>query len=187
MAKNMSDILKELKGNDNDKALTGKGAFSGPGFAGFVNAMANDRNYKVDVFNKSTGKEEKVSISELFVNDAKKTIANANYPQKSEIGVVDETTIATNGVAQAIPHIVNAWLRTGRKFPLPDQKDQTGFIYLANVPGKTKEVAVRDMKTGEANGSTVITTKDHIQIRAKSSAPKHLTSKVRKDKNGKTI
>lgn len=187
MAKAVSEVLNELKEGKVDETLTGKKPFSGPGFASFVNALANDKNYKVPVYDKSTGKENGVSLSELFVNDAKKTLSNANYPQKSEIGVLDESNISATGVAQAIPHIVNAWLETGRKFPLPDQKDHSGFIYLADVKGGTKDVKVRDMKTGEHTGFTTIETKDHIQVRAKSSAPDHLTKKTRKDLNGNVI
>jgi ABC-type antimicrobial peptide transport system permease subunit len=186
--KNVTDVLTQIKGEGNvDKTLTGKGAFSSPAFSSFVNALANDKGFKVKSFDKSTGKEKETNISELMVADAKKTIENAKFPQKSEIGVLNTTEIATNGLAQAIPSIVTEWLRTGKKFPLVDQKDFGGSINLMPVVAKIKTMDVRDMKTQEKVGTVTVTTKDSVQVRAKSPVPAHLQTKVRKDLNGNVI
>lgn len=186
--KKAMDVLTQIKGEGNAaKTLTGKGAFSSPAFSSFVNALANDKEFKFKSFDKATGKEKETNISELLVADAKKTIENAKFPQKSEVGVLNTTEIATNGLAQVIPAIVTEWLRTGKKFPLVDQKDFNGSINLMPVKGKTKTITVRDMKTWVPVGTVDVTTKDSVQVRAKSSVPAHLQTKVRKDMNGKVV
>ena len=78
-------------------------------------------------------------------------------------------------------------MQAGRKFDLPTQKDMVGAIYLANNPGKTKTVQVRDIKTKETLGTTTITSQDSIQVRATSPVPKNLQTKVRKDLNGNVV
>ena len=113
----------------------------------------------------------------------------------SRTGFADLTTALVNdtgeikatGLAEAIPHIVLAQIQSGRKFDLPTQTDMVGSIYLAKNPGKTKTVQVRDIKTKETLGTTTITSKDSIQVRAKSPVPKNLQTKVRRDLNGKVV
>jgi hypothetical protein len=186
--KKVVDVLSQIKGEGNvSKTLTGKGAFSSPAFSSFVNALANDKDFKVKSFDKASGKEIETNISELLVADAKKTVENAKYPQKSEIGVLNTAEIATNGLAKVIPAMVTEWLRTGKKFPLVDQKDFSGSINLMPVKGKTKTIDVRDMKTQAKIGTVDVTTKDSVQVRVKSPVPAHLQTKVRKDNNGKVV
>jgi hypothetical protein len=188
MAKSVIDVLADLKGKDKvNTPLTGKGPFSAPGFSAYVAAMANDKTYKVPIYNKSTGKTEPTSVHELFVQDAKKTAANAGYPQKAEAGVYNDSEIATNGISQAIKILADGWLETGRKFPLLDKPNRSGYVYLQPVKGGVKESKIRDMKSGQPIGTTTTTTKDHVAVRAKSQVPAALTSKVRKDLNGKVV
>lgn len=186
--KTVMDVLKQIKGEGNEtNTLTGKGAFSSQSFGSFVNALANDKDFMVKSYDKAQGKEVERNVRELLVADAKKTLDNAKYPQKSESAVLNTTELATNGLAQVIPTIVGEWLRTGKKLPLPDQKDFNGSIYLMPVKGKTKTVTVRDIKTKEVLGTAEITTQDSVQVRVKSPVPSHLQQKVRKDVNGKII
>lgn len=186
--KTVMDVLKQIKGEGNEnKTLTGKGAFSSQSFSTFVNSLANDKDFMVKSYDKSSGKEVERNVSELLVADAKKTLDNAKYPQKSEAAVLNTSELATSGLAQAIPSMVGEWLRTGKKLPLPDQKDFNGSIYLMPVKGKKKTITVRDIKTKEVLGTAEITTQDSVQVRVKSPVPAHLQTKVRKDINGKII
>lgn len=186
--KTINETLGKIKGEGKlDDVMTGKGAFSKTGFADTVNALVNDTTFKVKTYGKDGAVNGEVSISELIRNDLKKTLANAKYPQKSEAGVLDTAEICTTGLAEAIPHIVMEQMKCGKKFDLPTQANVTGSVYLASVPGKTKTSQVRDPKTQQDLGTSTTTTKDYVQIRAKSPAPAHLQTKVRKDVNGKVI
>lgn len=186
--KTVNETLGKIKGVDKlDDVMTGKGAFSKAGFADTVNALVNDTTFKVKTFGKDGNVNGEVSISDLIRKDLTKTIDNAKYPQKSEVGVLQNTDICTTGLAEAIPYIVMEQMKCGKKFDLPMQANVGGSIYLANVPGKVKTVQVRDIKTKEALGTTTITSKDSVQIRAKSPVPAHLQTKVRKDLNGKVV
>lgn len=185
--KTVNEVLGKVKGEGNvEKTITGKGSFSKQGFSELTSALINDRTFQVKSLDKN-GQEVMTNLSDLIRSDLKKTLANAQYPQKSEAAVLDNCEIATNGLAEAIPHIVMEQLRCGKKFDLPNQKDMVGSIYLAANPAKTKTMQVRDIKTKEELGTTTITTKDSVQVRAKSPVPKHLQTKVRKDKNGNVV
>jgi hypothetical protein len=187
MMKTVKEVLTEMKGADNvTKTLTGKGSFSQAGFSKFVHAMANDTSYQVPSRDKN-GQTISTNISELLREDIKRSIINAKYPQKSEIDTVKTSEIATNGLAESMGHIVLEYMKTGRKFQLPPQNDMNGEIYLNPVPAGSRNHKIKIVKTGEDDGSTLISHKDYIQVRAKSSAPKHLVTKVRKDKNGNIV
>ena len=186
--KTVNETLGKIKGEGKmDDVMTGKGAFSKVGFGDVVNALVNDTTFKVKTFGKDGNVNGEVNISELIRDDLKKTIANAKYPQKSEAAVLDSIEISTKGLAEAIPYMIMEQMKCGKKFDLPAQSNVGGSIYLANVPGKVKTVKVRDPKTQQDLGTAVITTKDSVQIRAKSPVPAHLQTKVRKDANGKVI
>ena len=179
--KTINETLGKIKGEGKlDDVMTGKGAFSKTGFGDTVNALVNDTTFKLKTYGKDGAVNGEVSISELIRNDLKKTLANAKYPQKSEAAVLDTVDICTTGLAEAIPHIVMEQLKCGKKFDLPTQANVNGSIYLASVPGKTKTSNVRDPKTQQNLGTSTTTTKDHVQIRAKSPAPAHLQTKVRR-------
>jgi hypothetical protein len=180
------ELYEKLKNGKANETITGKGSFSKTVFANFVNAHANDKEAKIPFLGKD-GKAAGININELLLADAKKTITNAKYPQKSELGVLDKSELATDGLAEAIPAIVTEWLRTGKKFPLLPQKEFAGTLYLVKVPARTKVVTVRNFQTREKTGTSTITTKDSIQVRAKSPVPAHLVTKVKRDLNGKVI
>ena len=180
--KMVKEVLAKVKGEGNElKTLTGKGAFSATGFNDMVNAMATDTSFKIPTFGKDGKKDGEINISELIRDDLKKTLEKAKYPQKSEAGVLDTCDIVTTGLAKAVPQLVMAWIASGRKFDLPNTATSTGSVYLQSVPGGVKTSQVRDMKTGKDLGTVTTTTKDHIEVRTKSSAPDWLKSKVRKD------
>jgi len=186
--KTVNETLGKIKGEGKiDEVMTGKGAFSKVGFSDTVNALVNDTTFKVKTYGKDGKVNGEVNLSELIRSDLKKTVASAKYPQKSEAAVLDTVDICTKGLAEAIPYIVMEQMKAGKKFDLPAQANVSGSIYLANVPGKVKEIQIRDPKTQQNLGSATITTKDSVQIRAKSPVPAHLQSKVRKDPNGKVI
>ena len=186
--KTVVETIGKIKGEDHlDDVMTGKGAFSKVGFADTVNALVNDTSFKVKTYDKNGNVNGEINISELIRNDIKKSIDNAKYPQRSEMAVFDTSDICTSGLAEAIPYIVMEQLKCGKKMDLPSQANVVGSIYLANVPGKTKVVQVRDPKTQENIGTTEITTKDCVQVKAKSPVPSHLQTKIRKDRSGKII
>lgn len=187
--KTVKDTFSKLKGGDDKitQIMTGKGAFSKQSFGDTVSAMANDTTFNIPTFDKDGKQSGTVNISELIRSDLKKTIAKAGYPQKSEAGVLDSCEVVTTGLAEAIPQIVMQQMAQGKKFDLPPQAQVQGSIFLAPVKGKVKEVKVRDPKTQENLGTATITSKDCIQIRAKSPVPNHLQTKVRRDTNGNVI
>jgi len=189
MAKTAKEVLSKMKGEGKiNEVLTGKGAFSQSGFGELVSAMANDSSFKIKQYGKDGKVTGEVSISELIREDFKKTLEKAKYPQKSEASVIDNCELVTNGLAKAIPQLVMQQIASGRKFDLPAAPKVAGSIYLANVPGKTREnVPIRDPKTKQVLGTVTTTTKDSIQIRAKSPVPAYLQTKVRKDQSGKVI
>lgn len=186
--KMVNDVLTKVKGTDKvNDVLTGKGSFSKGGFSDLTSALVNDTTFKVKSYDKDGNVTNEVSISDLVRADLKKTLEMAHYPQKSESSVLDTCEISTKGLAEAIPQIVMQQIACGRKFDLPTGEKVQGSIYLKNVPGKKKSVAVRDPKTQEKLGTCEITTKDSIAVAAKSPVLPHLQTKVRKDVNGKVV
>ena len=187
MAKLVNEVLGKTKGDKLDEVLTGKGSFSKAGFSDMTSALVNDNTFKIKTYGKDGKVSGEVSISDLIRSDIKKTIEKAGCPQKSEIGVIDSAEIVTSGLAEAIPYIVAEQIKQGKKFDLPTGEKYTGSIYLADVPAKTKVVNIRDPKTQENLGTATITYKESVQVRSKSPVPDHLTTKVRKDKNGNVV
>lgn len=186
--KMVKDVLAKLKGEDKvNEVVTGKGSFSQSGFNDFVTAAVNDTTFKIPTYGKDGKKDGEISISDLIREDLKKTLEKAKYPQKSEQGVIDSCEIVANGLSKAIPQIAMSWIASGRKLDLPAMPKVQGSIYLQNVPGRVKESQIRDPKTQQNLGSVTTTTKDHIEIRTKSSCPDYLATKVRKDPSGKVI
>lgn len=186
----VTEVLGKAKGGDDrvSDILTGKGAFSKAGFSDTVSALANDTSFKIKQFDKDGKVTGEVSLSDMIRNDFKKTITKAGYPQKSEVGVLDTAEISTAGIAEAIPYIVMEQLKQGKKFDLPAQPNVVGSIYLANVPGKVKTSDIRDIQSNQKVGTVTTTTKDSIQVRAKSPVPNScIVSKVRKDLDGKVV
>ena len=186
--KMVNDVLGKTKGEDKiNDILTGKGSFSKQGFGDVVNAMVNDTTFKLPTYGKDGKVNGEVNISEMIRNDLKKTLEKAKYPQRSESGVIDTCEIVTTGLAEAIPHLIMEQIKQGKKFDMPVQSRCIGSVYLADVPAKTKEVQIRDPKTQENLGSATIKTEAYVQLRAKSPAPAHLQTKIRKDVNGNVI
>ena len=183
----VKDVLSKIKGEGNvGKTLTGKGSYSKTGFGDVTHALVNDTTHKTKYLGKD-GKEHTINLSEMMRADLKKTLANAKYPQKSEAAILDTVEICTTGLSEVIPHIVGTQVECGKKFALPPKELYNGDIYLATVPGRTRTQPVRDIKTQEELGTTTITSKDSVQVRTKSPVPKHLQSKVRRDKTGKVV
>lgn len=188
MAKNVNEVLSKAKGTDKvSELIAGKGSFSKAGFGNLVNALANDSTFKIKTYGKDGKVSGEVTVSQLIREDLKKTLEKAKYPQKSEAAVLDSCEVSTSGLAEAIPQIVMQYIGAGKKFDLPMQQKVQGSIFLANVPGKVKDTTIRDPKTQQVLGTVTTTSKDSMQIRAKSSVPAHLQTKVRKDTNGKVV
>ena len=186
--KTANEVLSKMKGTDKvAEVVTGKGAFSKAGFSDLTSALANDTTFKIKTYDKDGKVTGEVSVSELIRSDLKKTLEKAKYPQKTEAGILDTCEIVTNGLAEAIPQIVMQQIAAGKKFDLPIGEKVQGSIYLKDVPGKKKTVAVRDPKTQESLGTCEITTKDSIAVGVKSQVLPHLQSKVRKDNSGKVV
>lgn len=187
MAKNVNEVLTKVKGDKVSDLIAGKGSFSKTGFGDLVNALANDSTFKVKTYDKEGNVAAELSVSDLIREDLKKTIAKANYPQKTEAAVLDSCEIVTAGLAEAIPQIIMQQIGSGKKFDLPMQKNVQGSIFLKEVPGRTKDTTIRDPKTQNILGTVTSTSKDSLAVAVKSSVPSHLVTKVRKDTNGKVI
>lgn len=188
MSKSVDEIMKELKGSDKvDDTITGKGAFSKSGFGDLVSAMVNDTSFKVPTYGKDGQKTGEMSVSELLRADLAKTVDNAKYPQKSEASVLNQVEISTKGLTEAIPVIIEEWIKTGRKFDLPAQPKFNGSVYLTDVKASTKTGDIRDMKTNEKIGTYEAKYDDSIKVTTKSPVPAHLTKKVTKDLKGNII
>lgn len=186
--KTVSSVLGKVKGEGKiNDIMTGKSSFSKSGFSDLVSAMVNDTSFKVKTYDKDGKVTGETNLSELIRSDLKKTLDKANYPQKSEAAVLDTCEIYTAGLAEAIPQIVMQQIACGKKFELPTQPNVTGSIYLGTVPSHTKTSNIRDPKTQENLGTVTITNKEYVAIKAKSPAPAHLVTKVRKDPSGKEI
>ena len=184
----VNDVMTALKGEKNvNETITGKGAFSKALFQDHVSAMVNDTSFKVPTYDKNGQKCGEMSVSDLIRADLAKTVDNAKYPQKTEASVLNNVEIASKGLAEAIPTIVNEWIKAGRKFDLPAQPMYAGSVYLSDVKGGVKTGDIRDMTTHEVTGSYEITSKDSIKVNTKSPVPDYLQTKVKKDKNGKII
>ena len=118
--KTVNEVFTKSKGEGKvNDTLTGKGSFSKQGFGDVVNAMINDTTFKVKTYGKDGKVSNEFNISELIRNDIKKTMEKAKYPQKSEAAVFDTCEIITNGLAEAIPYIVEEHIKQGKKFDLP--------------------------------------------------------------------
>lgn len=184
----VKDVLSKIKGEDKvNDILTGKGSYSQQGYGDVVNALANDTTWKTKSFDKNGNPVGEVNLSELIREDIKKTIAKAGYPQKSEINVIDTAEIFTSGITELTKQAPMEYMACGKKFDMPTKPNVVGSIYLTKVPGKVKTTQVRDPKTQQNLGSVTITSKDSVQIRAKSPVPNHLQTKVRKDPSGKIV
>ena len=188
MTKLMNETLGNLKGEDKvHETLVGKGSFSKNGFSDLVSAISNDTTFNIKTYDKDGKENGTINVSELIRSDFKKTLDKAKYPQKSEADKLDSTEIVTSGLAQAIPVIVEEWMKCGKKFDLPTQPEFQGSIYLTEQAGKSRTVNVRNPETQEFLGTTEITTQDHIEVRAKSGTPDYLQTKIRKDPSGKLV
>lgn len=186
--KMVTEVLAKAKGEKMiNETLTGKGAFSQTGFNELVSALCNDTTFKIPTYDKNGEKNGEVNLSALIRDDMKKTLEKAKYPQKSEAGVIDSCEIVANGIAKAIPYIVAEQMKSGKKFDFPNGKNYTGSIYLAETKAHSKTVDVRDMNTKEKIGISDISYKDCVQVKAKSPIPSWLTTKVRKDLDGKVV
>lgn len=186
--KTVNDVLSKMKGTDKpSEVVTGKGAFSQAGFADLVSAFANDTTAKIPTYDKNGNVTGEVCISQLLRDDLRKSVEKAKYPQKGEAAVFDTCEIVTTGLSKAIPQIVAQQMMAGKKFDIPTQEKFAGSIYLADVPGRTKETSVRDPKTQQNLGKVISKSEDSIQIRAKSPIPDHLQTKTRYDVSGKKI
>ena len=168
---------------NNKNVLTSRKRFNANEFKSVVTALANDSSYKVDNFKT----EEEFSIGEAIRSDLKKTIERAKFPQKNEASVLDNVDICVDGLAKAIPYIVLEHLKTGRTFDLPDQEKLNASIYLQDRPASTRDIPMRNPKTGEDMGTATIINKDHFILKAKSPVPKNLQRRVYKDLNGKPL
>lgn len=186
--KTVEEVLTKIKGEGNvNVTLTNKGAHSQQGFGEIVNALINDTTFKIQKYSKDGKPTETINISEMIRADLKKTAEMANFPGPTEKGIYDTCPISTTNIAKAIPEILTVQLQAGKKIDLPPQKDMVGSIFLAPAPAKTKVTQVKDFKTQEPLGTSTTTTQDHIQLRAKSPAPRHLQTKVRKDNAGNIV
>lgn len=186
--KNVNEVFEKIKGTGKvSEIIPGKANFSKSGFGDMVSAMANDTTFAIPTYGKDGKSTGTINISELIRDDVKKTIAKAGYPQKTEAGVLDTAEICTSGLSEAIPYIVMEQLKTGKKFDLPITEKSVGSVYLKEVKGGVKESKVRDPQTQKDLGTSITTSKDHIQIRTKSGVPSFLQTKVRKDVNGNVV
>ena len=185
--KTVKETIGKIKGDNLNEVMTGKAAFSQTGFSDTINALVNDTSFKIPTYDKDGNTTGEMCISEMMREDLKKSIANAGYPQKSEIDVINTSEICTTNLAKVVVPMVMEYMSCGKKVDLPLKPGFTGSVYLAKVPAKEAVHKVRDIKTKADLGTCTINTKEHVKAAVKSPAPKYLQTKVRKDPNGKVI
>lgn len=114
-------------------------------------------DYCNESINDTTGTTPEVQTA--FKKDLKKAIEHAGYPNKDEIGVIDQINdFSMNNVAAQIPNMVSGFINdTNRGFNLPacGEKGCPATIGLAAIPEKTTtgEIKFGDKK-GEQYSST---------------------------------
>lgn len=81
-------------------------------------------------------------IQTAFKGDLKKAIAHAGYPNKDEIGIIDEINdFDMSGTLSAIPEVVSGYMsKEQRAFDIPAADDNTcaASIKVVEVPETTK-------------------------------------------------
>lgn len=186
--KTVSEVLTTIRGgSDLTTPLAGKSTIARKDASDLTSALVNDTSF-VTTHRGNNGETLEFNISELIRKDLKTTLATAGYPQKSEADqILDKVEISTKGLTLAIPHIVQHVVESGKAFELPNKDYMKSKVYLAPVQASTKDYTVRDMTTQTVTGTSTVTTKDHFTLRAKSPAPDHLQTKVKKDLNGKVV
>jgi len=185
--KTMNEVLGKLKGAGNEKKIIpGKGAPSTKVSADLLKAMVNNGYTLVTVDKK--GVKEEVNLREAYAADVKKTIANAGYPQKSEINVVDTAELETSSLGVIANAFIRETVMAGKKFVVKGNNDFSAELSIRQVPGRVKESVIRDPKNPDVQiGTVTTTTKDWFQLRSKSNPPASCVSKVRKDMSGKVV
>lgn len=186
--KTVEEVYKATKGDGNiDKIVAGKGSFSKQGFSDTVEALANDKDFFINVYNKDNEKIGEISIHDKLLSDFKKTLEKAGWPQKSEEEILDKCDLFTKGLAEVIPYIVEQYLAQGKKFTLPPTDMYGASIYLMEVKGKKTARDISDPQTHEIIGRVEFDYKDHIKVGSKTEIPNRLYKKVRYDTKGKVV
>ena len=97
--------------------------------------------YGNSCINNTTGKTPE--IQNAFKSDLKKAIAHAGYPNKDEIGIIDEINdFEMNATLQTVPQLVSGYMRDEKRgfdIPAADSNTCAASIKVISVGEKTKE------------------------------------------------
>jgi hypothetical protein len=118
-------------------------------------------NYANEQINKKNSE-----ISTAFKSDLKKAIAHAGYPNKDEIGIVDEINdFDMSGTMGCVGSLIGGYMKSeDRKFAIPavDKNTAPATISIEAIPEKTSEGTVL---FGPSKGKPYkTTTKKHNEV-----------------------
>jgi hypothetical protein len=118
-------------------------------------------NYANEQINKKN-----TEISTAFKSDLKKAIAHAGYPNKDEIGIVDEINdFDMSGTMGCVGSLIGGYMKSeDRKFAIPavDKNTAPATISIESIPEKTSEGTVL---FGPSKGKPYkTTTKKHNEV-----------------------
>lgn len=98
-------------------------------------------NYANEQINKKN-----TEISKAFKSDLKKAIAHAGYPNKDEIGIVDEINdFDMSGTMGCVGSLIGGYMKNeDRKFAIPavDKNTAPATISIESIPEKVSEGSV---------------------------------------------
>lgn len=118
-------------------------------------------NYANEQINKKN-----TEISTAFKSDLKKAIAHAGYPNKDEIGIVDEINdFDMSGTMGCVGSLIGGYMKSeDRKFAIPavDKNTAPATISIESIPEKTSAGTVL---FGPSKGKPYkTTTKKHNEV-----------------------
>lgn len=118
-------------------------------------------NYANEQINKKN-----TEISTAFKSDLKKAIAHAGYPNKDEIGIVDEINdFDMSGTMSCVGSLIGGYMKDeDRKFAIPavDKNTAPATISIESIPEKTSKGTVL---FGPSRGTPYeTTTKKHNEV-----------------------
>lgn len=180
---NLEEIKKAIMEKTKDKK-PGSAVFNKEEYTDFIRAGLNEVDMEVEIVSKrdkDTGHVEtkKIKPIEKFREEFLKPIlmdygvdeAEANNIKTSEIKSV-------GGIYEAIKELDYQYMETGRRIDYLPKENFQGSMYLKEVGEVTKEFKVPNKKDEAGNPMTVKgTIQEHIQLKAKSKAPKNRKKK----------
>lgn len=129
-------------------------------------SMAAFIQYGNNKINNVSGQD--ADIQTAFKTDLKKAIAHAGYPQKDEIGIIDEINdFDMSNTLEKVPDIISGFMHDEqRKFDIPAADDKTcpATIEVVHVDEETKE-GVSKLGGVEKPWKTTVAAHDELKVK----------------------